>query len=419
MRVCGCGLFVCAIVLALCGGTAKAQAQELNRPEDPAKQPVVAWPTTDLIDLWHKLRPKGQLAEQDTPPGDADRRFLVLAPAIGSRPSTGVTLGLNGNMAFYKGGDADTTHISSLVGGIRVSQKKQVLSNVRFNIFTADDRWFLQSDNRLNWTSLNTFELGSDAGTADAANVKYDLVRLYETAYRTVKRGLFVGGGVNVNVRSNIRGGDAGFDRSAYAAYTARHGFALDSQASTGGSVGLLFDSRDNSINASRGWLASTAYRTFFRALGGDSNWQEFAVDVRTYRSLTRNGSQKVAVWIMSDMVIGGVAPYFDLPTTGGDVRSGRGYSEGRYRGEHLVYGEVEYRGALTPNGMLGFVAFLNSSTIGSVETGAKLFDSYAPAAGAGLRVLLNKRSRTNFATDWAWGKKGSRGFYLGIQEAF
>jgi hypothetical protein len=68
---------------------------------------------------------------------------------------------------------------------------------------------------------------------------------------------------------------------------------------------------------------------------------------------------------------------------------------------------------------MLGFVVFLNSSTIGSAETGAKLFETYAPAAGVGLRVLLNKRSRTNFAADWGWGKEGSRGFYLGIQEAF
>ncbi len=41
-------------------------------------------------------------------------------------------------------------------------------------------------------------------------------------------------------------------------------------------SVGLLFDTRDNGINAQRGWLASTAYRTFFDGfLGGDSTWQE------------------------------------------------------------------------------------------------------------------------------------------------
>ena len=398
---------------------APARAQEpVQPPPPPAAEP---WPTLDVGDLWHRFRPK-HLPPAET--GGSARRetehFVVLAPSIGARPTTGLTLGVNGNMAFFEG-DPHSTHISSVAGGLRVSQKKQVLSNVRFAIFTDDDGWFLQGDNRLNWTSLNTYELGSDATTTDAANVKYSFFRLYETAYKTVKPGLFLGGGINVNARSNIRAGDTekGFDQSAYLAYTREHGFPSDKQVSTGGSVGLLFDTRDNAINALHGWLASAAYRTFFKGLGGDATWQELAVDVRTYRPLTRTGSQRVAFWLMSDMVTGGVAPFLDLPTTGGDVRSGRGYSEGRYRGEHLVYGEVEYRGALTPNGLLGFVAFVNTSTIGSVETRAKLFETYAPAAGTGLRVLLNKRSRTNLTTDWGWGKGGAHGFYLGIQEAF
>jgi len=378
------------------------------------------WPSADVTDLWHKWRPKSDPILPDGAQAEPARRFMVLAPAIGARPTTGLTLGVNGNMAFFRG-DPASTHISSAAGGIRVSQKQQVLSNVRFSIFTGDDRWFLQGDNRLNWTSLNTYELGSDAGTDNATNVKYTFARLYEMAYRSVRPGLFVGGGLNMNLRSNIRAGDsvASFGQSAYVAYDIAHGFPIDKQVSTGTSVGLLFDTRDNGINASHGWLASAAYRTFFKELGGDATGQELSLDVRTYRPLTRSGSHRVAFWLMSDLVIGGVAPYLDLPTTGGEVRSGRGYAEGRYRGERLVYGEIEYRGTVTPNGLIGFVAFLNTSTVASTETGTTLFDSYAPAAGVGFRVLLNKRSRTNFATDWGWGKSGSRGFYLGIQEAF
>ena len=68
----------------------------------------------------------------------------------------------------------------------------------------------------------------------------------------------------------------------------------------------------------------------------------------------------------------GGAAPYLDLPATAANDRSARGYGEGRYRGDHLVYGEVEYRGALTKGGLLGFVAFLNTTTIGSQETGER-----------------------------------------------
>ena len=384
----------------------------------PSVQP---WPATDVGDLWHKVHPKTEPTEQD-PAIEAARNghFVVVAPSIGSKPSTGLTLGVNANTAFFQG-DSATTHISSMSGGIRVSQKKQLLSNLRFSVFTADDGWFLSGDNRLNFTSLNTYELGTDADIFGAANVKYTFARLYETAYKTVKPGLFIGGGLNLEARTNIHFGDsqASFDQSAYLAYTRTHGFAADKQVSTGTNVGVLYDTRDNAINAVHGWLANANYRTFFSGLGGDSTWQELLVDVRTYHPLTANGSQRIAFWMLSDMITGGAAPYFDLPTTGGDVRSGRGYSEGRYRGEHLVYGEVEYRGALTSNGLIGFVAFANSSTIGSADTGARLFETYAPAAGVGLRVMLNKRSRTNLTTDWGWGKEGSHGFYLGIQEAF
>jgi hypothetical protein len=78
----------------------------------------------------------------------------------------------------------------------------------------------------------------------------------------------------------------------------------------------------------------------------------------------------------------------------------------------------VEYRGTITRNGLLGMVAFANSTTIDN-SSGEKIFDTWAPAAGLGLRVLLNKRSRTNLAADYARGKAGATGFYLGIQEAF
>jgi outer membrane protein assembly factor BamA len=238
-----------------------------------------------------------------------------------------------------------------------------------------------------------------------------------------VRPHLFVGLGINISKHGNIRPGDGvleNFDQSAYVAYNELHGFNDQEQTSAGPSVGLLFDTRDNGINAQRGWLASAAYRTFFNGfLGGDSTWQQLTVDVRTYRKLTPDGRQRLAFWFMSDNVLSGTAPYLDLPATGSDGRSARGYSDGRYRGQHLAYGEVEYRGTITNNGLMGFVVFANTTSVDNEDAGTKLFEDFAPAAGLGLRVLLNKHSRTNLTADYGWGKEGSRGLYLGIQEAF
>ncbi len=417
------------VLLAAVAGPAHAQDQADAQPrETPAQASGLFQPTLDAGDLWHVLR-HGRADPLAGDPGASlptpgRNHFFVVAPTIASKPSTGLSAGLNTNLAFFTG-DEKTTHISSLSGGLRVSQKKQVLSGVRFNMFTADDRWFLQGDNRLSWTSQNTYGLGADTlplgiGTE---NLKYNALKLYETAYHHVASHLFAGAGINVSTHANIRPGDgilSTFDQSAYAAYNDRHGFDDQQQTSGGASAGLLYDSRDNGINAQRGWLASAALRTFFDGfLGGDSTWQQLTLDVRTYRKLTPDGRQKLAFWFMSDNVLSGTAPYLDLPATGSDGRSARGYSDGRYRGEHLVYGEMEYRGTLTSNGLLGFVAFTNITSVDNADAGTKLFEDFAPAAGFGLRVLLNKHSRTNLTADYGWGKDGSRGLYLGIQEAF
>lgn len=374
--------------------------------------------TTDIGDIWRIVRHRNSARDEQS----KGRRFLVIAPAIGSKPTTGLTAGFNSNMAFFAG-DQASTHISTLAGGFRVSQKQQVLSSVRYSVFTANDHWFVQGDDRFQWTSLNTYGLGANTAAASAENVKYNFFRVAETTYRSIHRGFFVGGGLIVNVHDEVRPGDgaqANWDQSDYVKYSQAHGFSTEGQTSSGTNVGLVYDTRDNAIDAHRGWFANVALRTYFDGfLGSDSTWQELLLDVRTYRKLTADGRHLLAFWTMSDLIVGGAAPYFDLPSTGADGRSARGYGEGRYRGERLVYGEVEYRGALTSSGLLGMVVFANTTTIGSTEDGTHLFQSWAPAGGFGFRVLLNKRSRTNLAADYGWGKSGSSGFYLGIQEAF
>jgi len=44
---------------------------------------------------------------------------------------------------------------------------------------------------------------------------------------------------------------------------------------------------------------------------------------------------------------------------------------------------------------------------------------SFATGGGAGLHVLINKCSTTNLCFDVGFGKQGSTGVYLAIQEAF
>lgn len=181
--------------------------------------------------------------------------------------------------------------------------------------------------------------------------------------------------------------------------------------------MSLRHDSRDNVSAPSRGWYADTTFRmNVADFLGGASTWQRFLVDARAHRGLDAEGRHTLAFWSYGDIVTAGRAPYFVLPATGtdGSGRSGRGYAEGRFRGDRLVYGEAEYRASLRRDGLVGMVVFLNATSVGSTFEEESLFDSVALGAGFGFRLRLDKRSRTNLCLDFGFGRNGSRGVYFG-----
>src|SRR5262249_42883461 len=159
-----------------------------------------------------------------------------------------------------------------------------------------------------------------------------------------------LGAGFLYNLHSHIEPGE-GFEEawtgSPYVTYTEARGFDLTSQTAAGASANVLVDSRDSAINPSGGIYTDLEYQAFFKGfLGGTSSWQQVNVDARTYLRLTPDARHRLAVWLYGNFATGGEAPYFDLPATSMDTygRSGRGYVQGRYRGQQLAYGELEYR---------------------------------------------------------------------------
>jgi hypothetical protein len=118
---------------------------------------------------------------------------------------------------------------------------------------------------------------------------------------------------------------------------------------------------------------------------------------------------------------ISGKLPYLTMPYLGEDqrARSGRAYTNGRYRGEHIVYGEVEYRFPIWPcSHIIGGVLFVNAVTTSNNARGVPLFGYIQPGVGIGLRIMVNKYFRTNINLDYAIGRK-SQGFYFSGQETF
>ena len=391
-------------VPALCG----PQAGSAPEPEE-----------TDLPDLIRAWRHK-----EPPPEKPVGQRSIIATPVIGSNPSSGFVFGAAGQVTLFRG-DPSTTRITFGIASLTVSTKKQVSFNLRFDSFSNENRWFIESDNRLQSTSQEIYGFGSATPSSAALGTNYGFVRLHETVSRKVASDVYVGGGFRFDSHTDVKPvdeADPNWPTSPYIVYSEQNGLPISGQQSAGLSVNVLVNRRDSDISARRGWLASGQYRWSFDGfLGGDSSWQQLEAEARAYVPFDTIGRHRLALWTYTSLVTTGVAPYFDVPATVMDTygRSARGYPEGRYRGERLVYGEAEYRGPILRNGLLGFVAFATVTTVSNSQTGERLFDAVAPSGGGGLRLLLSKRSRTNLCLDFAGGKDGAGGVYLAIQDAF
>lgn len=406
-------------------GAAAADPQATSEPQttpEPFRVPAstIAVPTRDIFDILRELRHKPPKAE----PKDYKQLMVAAAPVVSYNPASGFGIGVAGNVAFYKG-VPETTSISSVVASLIVTSKKQLLFNGKFDMASADNDWVFQGDNRIYVTSQDTFGLGTSTVPEDALNTKYDFFRFYEGGYRRVYRRLYLGAALLYNLHSSMKPDEefeAAFPDSPYVTYSQARGFDPESQSSAGTSVSVRVDTRDGSINPSRGLFAAVEYQTFFAGfLGGTSSWQQLNVETRTYFRLSPDARHRLALWAFGNLVTGGEAPYLDLPATAMDTygRAGRGYIQGRYRGERMAYGELEYRWTVKQNGLLGIVAFLNTESLSNEDSGEKLFDSFASAGGFGLRLMMNKQSQTNLAFDVGIGNDGKARIYFGVQEAF
>lgn len=392
----------------------------------PLPQAEEKLPPVEQIDVWDFLR---RLRHKEPAPADSTsdetrRVSTTIVPVLSSKPSTGLVVGGGASIEFPLGSMQDT-YVSSILAGASVSTKKQYSVSARLALFGAGNRWSLAGDHHYQVTGQETFGFGTDASSGDRVDIRYDSTKIVDTYYRGVTHGMFVGIGFQFLRQSDVRPADEAatdWDQSPYVLYSNRYGFNLSGQVSAGLNLSVRRDTRDNVSDPDRGSFAESTFRAHFADfLGGDSTWQKLYVDLRAYRALTKDTRHKVAFWTYGDFVTGGIAPYLALPATGTDPlgRSGRGYGEGRFRGDRLVYGEVEYRVSLRRDGLVGMVGFVNATTVGSTFDDEPLFETVAIGGGFGFRLRLQKRSQTNLCLDFGWGRDGSRGVYLALAEAF
>jgi hypothetical protein len=244
----------------------------------------------------------------------------------------------------------------------------------------------------------------------------FSYIRFYQTVFKSIAPGFFLGAGYNLDYRFNITesGNTSPTDYDRYSVGMS------NKSISSGPTLNVLFDTRKNPNNPVKGAsYLNVTYRYNTVALGSTNNWQAVIVDARKFIAFPANSSNILALWSYNWFSFDGKTPYLDLPSNYWDTyeNQGRGYVQGRFRSHSLVSIEAEYRFSITANKLFGGVVFTNAQSVPNWNTNT--YGKVFPAAGIGLRIKVNKFTNTNLAIDYAIGINGSQGVFFNLGEIF
>ncbi|MEZ0453368.1 BamA/TamA family outer membrane protein [Sphingobacterium thalpophilum] len=410
-------LFFCKIATIVAVSTVlhvDAYAQRPVNEIETTKHVADTSKQRDLIDI-------GKEILKIKPPKSVDstgkKVYFSFLPFSTNVPGGGHALITSTTAGFYLG-DRKNTYMSKLTFTPYTNFAKRFGLPIRSYVWLKENTWVIDGDIRLLKYPHETWGIGKEHAGDQKINLDYTYFRLYQHALKRIHGGLFMGIGYDLDYRMNIRStGDILLqDYTAYPYGTEQK----DHTISSGVSLNFIYDTRANSINTWSGNYANLQFRINPTFLGSDQNWKSLFLEVRRYHRLTRdpNRQNMIAVRSFFWTVFNSKAPYLDLPNLGWDPynSSGRGFPVSRFRGKSLYYLETEYRRDITKNGLLGFVTFLNFTTVNGPKN--SMFADWNIGTGAGARIKFNKNSGTNIGIDYGISTN-HRGVRLTLGEVF
>jgi len=415
-------IFLLFSLIALSGGSVFAQQKTIplakiytdstaGKIKDTTTVIVNGTRQKDIYDVISELRHKKLAPAIDS---ITSKPQFSIAPAIGYTLVSRFAIVVSGNVAFRVD---STARVSTIVASASYTQNSQFILPIQTSIWTRRNGFNFVGDIRYLKYPQGTFGLGSNSNINNEIPMDYSFARFYETAMKRITGNFYAGAGYIVDSHWDITYNILPENINNHPGIVF-YGTQQRSIAS-GFTLNALFDSRDNSISPSSGTYANAVFRTSIKDLGSTNEWQSLILDVRKYIRIPKNSQNVLALWSYDWLILNGRPSYLDLPSTGWDQNSatGRGYIQGRFRGAQMVYFESEYRFGITKNGLLGGVIFGNVESLSSIQ-GTKL-ERIQPAFGPGLRLKLNKVSKTNIAIDYGFGTQNSRGLFIDVGEIF
>ncbi|MCC5916504.1 MAG: BamA/TamA family outer membrane protein [Cryomorphaceae bacterium] len=273
-----------------------------------------------------------------------------------------------------------------------------------WNIFTRNENYLFKGELRYRNFPDRFYGIGNTTKDADMERYSFDLFSAKFLMLKKIHKDLFFGADLHLGREYNFE-----FEEGR-ALTTGDIAGARDLNEIGLGAV-LVYDTRDNVINAYRGALLELSTYHYNPTYGSTYQYTNINLIGQHYRSLKHH--HILAFQIRGNLNFGEV-PFLDMGMAGNDDLL-RGYARNRFRDHHFMGGQTEYRFPMYKR--LGGVVFAGAGDVFNTLNDLN-FSHLKYSLGAGLRFLVNPAERLNIRFDVGFGRN-SIAYYLMVTEAF
>ncbi|MEQ9424570.1 MAG: BamA/TamA family outer membrane protein [Cyclobacteriaceae bacterium] len=329
---------------------------------------------------------------------------MAVYPAAGYQPETSFQIGAIAVVVVPSNNQSGYDRPTSITPFVLYTFKNQVLSAINADIFFKNGINLEISPRYFNYPD-NYYGIGNDNDPDAFEKYTNRFWQLEGRLFKPLNDKTFVG---------------LSFDLQNNKLKDLEEGGRLDSElingVDGGNNIGIgpafKYDSRDNTLYPTDGYLISAQVRT---SQLGDFSYTNYQLDFRKYLSF---GSDKnvLAFNVNTNFTSGDNVPFYKLPQLGGDERLRGIANASLYRDKQSFYAQTEYRRHLFWR--VGVVAFLGVGDVAEIVSDYN-FNEFKYVAGVGYRFAAIKDQKLNLRFDFGVSRGGQTAFYLGMREAF
>ena len=330
---------------------------------------------------------------------------LMNYPTLAFSPETNWEIGLS-SLYIYSANRDLKNRLSEVKAFTFYTLEKQYGIWLDHALYSDQNKWFLVGKARFQSFPLLYYGIGVNTPKEHIARIDGNFTYFKERILREIIPNLYTGLELDIQILKKV-------------SYQNTTNFFVKPNGGNGSSNiglgwGLIYNNIHNILNPRKGIFSEWGFLSYSSNLGSDYQLNTYLIDNRFYFPIKKNN---VLAFQLQGQFSNGNSPFNLLSLMGGESLM-RGYYLGRYRDNHMLASQIEYR--ILPFSFSKRWGASMFFAAGEVFSSLDKFEikNLLPTAGAGLRFLLFPEKDIYTRLDYAFTEEGS-GVYFFIGEAF